>query len=334
MHDLTFIDDKVVEESIRVRGNDIPVKRGMIPQSELSFYPENPRIYSIVMQGGGEPSQDLIYTKLSRMDHVKKLKKSIQLNGGLIDPVIARGDGVVLEGNSRLAAYRDLAKLDPIEWGAIDVRVLPLETSDSAIFSLLGELHIIGKTDWQPFEQAGYMYRRHTVLEVPKVELERELGVSLKEITHLINVYEYMVNSHETDTGKWSYYDAMLRSRRLKEGMNRYPGLEGRIVRMIKRGELSKAADLRDKLPKVVECGSKLVKKVISEEIGIEDAFEQADDRDDPAGVHKKLKKFRNWICDVDVNDALNALGPEARKDCAYEINRISRRIKNVVRSL
>ena len=49
------------------------------------------------------------------MDHVKQLVQSIRANGGLTDPLIVQdGEFVVFEGNSRLAAYRLLARLDPL----------------------------------------------------------------------------------------------------------------------------------------------------------------------------------------------------------------------------
>ncbi len=94
-------------------------------------------------------------------EHVKELKESIKSNGGLIDPIIVRdGDFVVLEGNSRLAAYRILYKTDPIKWAKIKVTLLPKDIPESAVFTLLGQYHIVGKDPWDPYEQAGYLYRR------------------------------------------------------------------------------------------------------------------------------------------------------------------------------
>ena len=42
-------------------------------QSELFFYEDNPRIYSIVHSGTDRPSQAEIERRLSDMDHVKRL---------------------------------------------------------------------------------------------------------------------------------------------------------------------------------------------------------------------------------------------------------------------
>lgn len=179
-----------VKEVLTLRGEEIPVKVGKVPQTELNFYLENPRLYSIVKECGDEPSQEEIEDRLGKMDHVKHLIHSIEENGGLIDAVIVLGGAnIVLEGNSRLAAYRILARKDAIKWGEIKVKILPESISESAIFALLGEYHIIGKKDWAPYEQAGYLYRRHTTHKVPLQTLAHEIGLSSKAISHLIDVY-------------------------------------------------------------------------------------------------------------------------------------------------
>lgn len=334
MIDLLVGNGGLSDEVIRIRGKDLPIKRGFIEQADLSFYPENPRVYSLVMQEGGEPSQSEIFEKLERMEHVQQLVKSIRLNEGLIEPIIVRnGDAVVLEGNSRLAAYRILSRSDPIEWARIECKVLPADVSESAVFSLLGEYHIIGKKDWAPFEQAGYLYRRHNWHDISLDDLEREVGLTKREISHLISVYAYMVEVQERDISKWSYYDAFHRSRKLKAAAQKYEGLEGKIVRMIKHDEFPRAADLRDTLPRVVEAGNKIVQKLISNEISFSEAVERAAERGDDEGMVKKIKKFREWICDVEVGDSLAGLNQGAKADCKYELSRIRRRIKAILDS-
>ena len=95
-----------------------------INQSELKFYPQNPRIYSLLDFDEEIPDQKDIEDKFSAMDHVRELRLSIEANGGLIDPLMVRdGDFVVLEGNSRLAAYRMLKKKDPIKWSMVKCRL-------------------------------------------------------------------------------------------------------------------------------------------------------------------------------------------------------------------
>ena len=95
-------------------------------------------------------------------DNVREnLVPSIKANGGLIEPLLVKGQ-LVLEGNSRLAAYRILAEGRDTKWQKVRVRRLPDSITEAEVFALLGEFHIVGKRDWAPFEQAGYLYREHT----------------------------------------------------------------------------------------------------------------------------------------------------------------------------
>ncbi|MBK7473338.1 MAG: hypothetical protein IPI73_24595 [Betaproteobacteria bacterium] len=200
------------EDSILLRGREIRVVSCSLPQAELRFYPENPRIYSSVWTSDGvEPSQEEIFRALSRSEHVREtLVPSITNNGGLIEPVLVRNN-VVLEGNSRLAAYRLLVQTDSRKWSHIRAKVLPSDITDSEVFSLLGEYHMVGKKDWQPFEQAGYLYRRFKTHAVPEDSSTKEVGLSLSKIRHFIRVYDFMVKHNDRSPERWSYYDELLR---------------------------------------------------------------------------------------------------------------------------
>src|ERR1700730_11183297 len=117
------------EDFLLLRNKKIPVRLADMHQADLKFYLENPRLYSVVRLDGTEPTQDDVEEALCGMDHVKQLVQSIKDNGGLIDPVIVQGGtNIVLEGNSRLAAYRILAKQDPIKWGSLRAGVLSRDT--------------------------------------------------------------------------------------------------------------------------------------------------------------------------------------------------------------
>ena len=93
-------------------------------QQDLLFYLDNPRVYSVLHENGHDnPTQTEIEEIMCSLDHVKSLKSQIMQNGGLIEPliVVKRKDRyVVLEGNSRLAAYRILAKNDPLSLNGLE----------------------------------------------------------------------------------------------------------------------------------------------------------------------------------------------------------------------
>ncbi|MCY3019596.1 MAG: hypothetical protein NTW87_11280 [Planctomycetota bacterium] len=148
--------------SITLQGREIPIVRRMLPQVDLRFYLQNPRVYSIVRQDGEQPEQEDILEALAKMDHVKQLVQAIKQNGGLTDPLLVRGaDNVVLEGNSRLAAYRLLARNQPVQWGIVKCDVVTAEISDVEVKTLLTHYHIVGRKSWDPYEQAGMFWRWH-----------------------------------------------------------------------------------------------------------------------------------------------------------------------------
>ena len=56
-----------------------------------------------------EEQQDIIFNKLLKEPSVKNLIPEIKRHGGLMDPILVRRDTMeVIEGNSRLAVYRQL----------------------------------------------------------------------------------------------------------------------------------------------------------------------------------------------------------------------------------
>lgn len=236
-----------------------------IDQSKLMFYPENPRVYSVLNSNNYTPTQEEIEELMCKKDHVKQLKESIKSNGGLIDPVIVRdGDYVVLEGNSRLAAYRLLYKQDPIKWSKIKAIILPKDIPDSTIFALIGQYHIIGRKDWEPYEQAGYLYRTINKSNKTPELLASELGMKISDIKKLLSVYEYMLKKDDNHPNKWSYYEELLKNRGIKKAFDEISGLENKIVADIKSDKIRMAIDVR-KLGDISKVNDKLSKKILKD---------------------------------------------------------------------
>ena len=77
--------------TIRIRQHDIPVETLMLEQTKLRFFPDNPRIYSLLRADEREPSQEEVERKLLDLEHVRELIRDIRRDGGLIDPLIVRG---------------------------------------------------------------------------------------------------------------------------------------------------------------------------------------------------------------------------------------------------
>ena len=253
------------EDYLIIGKEKYPIDKYEINQSKLMFYPENPRVYSVLNSNNYTPTQEEIEELMCKKDHVKQLKESIKSNGGLIDPVIVRdGDYVVLEGNSRLAAYRLLYKQDPIKWSKIKAIILPKDIPDSTIFALIGQYHIIGRKDWDPYEQAGYLYRTINKSNKTPELLASELGMKISDIKKLLSVYEYMLKKDDNHPNKWSYYEELLKNRGIKKAFDEISGLENKIVADIKSDKIRMAIDVR-KLGDISKVNDKLSKKILKD---------------------------------------------------------------------
>ena len=319
-----------VEDTLLIRGVDIPVQTTTLSQADLRFFVDNPRVYSILRSDGEEPSQSDIERKLLEMEHVKQLFQDIKRDGGLTDPVVVRAGSLeVLEGNSRLAAYRALASIDPVKWAKMKCKLLPEDLDESLIFALLGQYHIKGKKDWAPFEQAGFLYRRSTAHNIDPAQLAQEIGLSKHKVEHLIATYRFMLDHDETDTARWSYYDEYLKSRLIRKARLGQPGFDALVVEKVKSGEIARAVDVRDRLPEICSV-PKVLKKFANRAHDFEEAHEGAVDAGADSTPYKKLSTFRQWLAKPEVATALGRTQGETRKKIEYELGKLAGRLETV----
>lgn len=317
---------------------EFEVEEKEILQVDLKFYPENPRIYSVLNVANGIPGQDEIEEQLMNMEHVKQLRLSIEANGGLIDPLIVRAkDNVVLEGNSRLAAYRLLAKKDPAKWGRVKCTILPADIPESSIFTLLGQYHIIGRKDWSPFEQAGYLYRRVNVygsgLSVDI--MAKELGLEKATAQNYYRVYSFMVEKDDLKAGHWSYYDEYLKNRGIKKYRETYANLDETIVTQIKNEEISQAIDIRNKLGVIAKVSGKTANKIMSGicegKINIYEGFDRIQETGKTSNAYQVLYKFRSKISE---NDFGVQVKKEEPKQITFELKKIKSAIDKILKEI
>lgn len=270
-------------------------------QQDLEYYAENPRVFTALQSSGEDiPSQATIERIMQRLDSVKKLKVSIESNGGLMNPIIVRKN-VVLEGNSRLAAYRLLASKDPIKWTKIRCAILPDDIPDELVFNLLGTYHIIGQTPWSPFEQAGYLYRTKQKSRKNIKAIAKELGMKQSDAELYIRVYQTMLNANEVSATRWSYYFELLKSRHIVKFADQNPSLDviPTLVEKIKNGDFERAEDVRKvaALAKVqTDYAQDILVEYLNDEVNIDTALELVDGEGKLENLKKGLDKFRDLI--------------------------------------
>ncbi|MBC8146915.1 MAG: ParB N-terminal domain-containing protein [Bacteroidetes bacterium] len=315
-------------KTLTIGKKQFEVREAEINQSSLKFYEDNPRVFSALrVSYQTNPDQNSIEKLMITMEHVKQLKLSIESNGGLIDPLIVRdGDYVVLEGNSRLAAYRILCQKDPITWGKVKCVILPSDIDESSIFTLLGQYHIIGRKDWSPYEQAGYLYRRKKESKIPVETMAKELGIQKGVAKKFLDVYTYMIENDDLEPSNWSYYDELLKNRSINKVKASHPLLENTIVAQIKNKEIQQASDIR-KLGEIAKCPDKKAKRVLDEiasgKTDIYDGYDQVKDTGKIDSIFKKIRAFRDLISDCSFEDSVNDSA-----EIKYEIKKITHILK------
>lgn len=330
------MEDSFMEDELVIHGTTYKVKNGEINQALLKFYTENPRVYSILNIDDAEPDQETIEEKMTKLDHVKQLKESIKANGGLIDPIIVKDDDyIVFEGNSRLAAYRLLVKENPVKWSMIKCKILPKDIPDSAIFQLLGQYHIIGRKDWSPYEQAGYLYRRTKISNQSIDSIANELGITKSSAQNMINVFEYMKENDDTKAEKWSFYEELLKNKSIRDALDNVDGLKETINASIKENKVRMALDIRNYLGGVAKVkdkdSRKILRKIADKEIDIYEGYEILDNGGKTGDIYHTVKKFRNKINEADFEEKLKN---EDTKAIAFELKRIKQTIMRLLKDI
>lgn len=313
-----------VVDEMTIDGKSIPTRIGMLDQTKLKFWPDNPRVYSIIREPGREPTQEDIQAQLQDMEHVRALVQDIKKHGGVVDPLVVKEQTLeVVEGNSRLAAYRYLAAISPVKWSKVKCRLLPASMSDNQIASLLGQWHLKGKKEWMPFEQAGYLFRRNKQQGIPLSTLAREAGITSNRVEKVIEAYELMLQQNDTRRDRWSYYDELVKSRKIMKSFEQSPELKTRVLKMVKTGKFARAQDVRDKLPVICAAPAKVRTKFVAEKFDINTAYDAAKEAGGSDARYQRLHKVRLWLAEQDVQDDLLETSGELRSKIEFELKKI-----------
>lgn len=320
--------------SLTIRGRRVPTVEREIQHDELRYYPDNPRVYSLVRGEDEHPAQDEIEAKLQDMEHVRELVQDIRRNGGLIDPLVVKdGTFEVIEGNSRLAAWRLLAKQDPLKWMRIKCTVLPADIPQALISALLGQWHLKGKKEWPPYEQAGYLWRRNQTDGISLPDLAAEVGLSRSKVKKLTQAYEFMMKQGDVKRDRFSYYFEYTRSTKIARARRKYATLDEVVVAQIKSGDIVRAQDLRDMLP-VVCNKDRVLRNYIQKDLPLSEAYARAEKAGGDHHPSRRLKTFRDWIAQPDVQAGLTTADGDIRRQIEFEVGKLKTLFERLYRKL
>ena len=238
-----------------VGGADIQFEIETLDIFNLKYYKLNPRINSILERYDGNATQGEIELEMwENLEYITHgLYQDIKKSGGLQDEIIVY-ENEVLEGNSRLCAYRHLYKneSDKQKWQFIRAKVIKSPLTNKQLNTLLCQQHIKGKQDWDPFDKAAYMKRMNEQDGLTIEDISDLTQFSNNNVRNHISAYNDMKSEGVTDIRKFSYY---LEKRKLypKLGAIRKedPNIDSKILKWIKEDKIPEARAIR-KIPSIL----------------------------------------------------------------------------------
>jgi hypothetical protein len=179
-----------------------------LPVSSIILDLRNPRVAPALESIEGEPPQNFIELALGQFapdDEDKgasttfsSLKASIRAYKGLINPIVVtpRDDGnfVVIEGNTRVSIYRQLANdKAPGSWDTIPSIVRP-DIEEDGEHAIRLQAHLVGPRQWRPYAKAKYLHSLYTENKLSINEILDYCGGNARkrEIEEYIAAYEDM----------------------------------------------------------------------------------------------------------------------------------------------
>lgn len=273
------------KNEIAVIGQKIQTKIEEIDIFKLTYWKENPRVNAIINQKykGNNISDVEIEKELWEKESVKDLFKEIERHGGLIDEILVKGN-TVLEGNSRLCAYRRLYERaekkndedEMLKWSFIRARIIPDDTSDQVVFSILGTWHIKGKAQWDTYEKAAYLKRMNTDYGYSYNDIAASISQSVRFVTENIEAHDLMVKNDVYTLEKFSYFYEFVKEKNKSKNSEIYkkdPEIVDRVIETIKKDETVKRAEDIRNLPKILH-DPKAKKLYLNNEASFNEAFE------------------------------------------------------------
>jgi hypothetical protein len=244
-------------DEITLDGKRVVVRNQDLPVGDLRLDPKNPRIANTVSLQFGLKAVSLdgaIDELLWSDSDVHDLYKQVYVNGGLIERIIVRSNHVVAEGNCRVVVYRKLHEKFPHDrrWQYVPSRLLPEDILEQDIALLLGQMHVMGKNEWTPFEKAGHVYKLHKDYARTQDEIASRLRMSKSKVNQLIRAFEAMQNvflkkyQGVAMVRKFSYFEELFKKPELRDWATADPENVRRFADWVGTEKISQGMHVRD----------------------------------------------------------------------------------------
>ncbi len=218
---------------VSLEGVSVAVENRKVPLDVLKLDAQNPRIglYKDSQPKAVFSDDEIRHAIVNRgPDAYTKLRDSIEINEGIIHAIwiapLQHGHHLVIEGNTRVLIYRELAEKYPANeaWKTIPANVLPLGINDSQINFVRLEAHLRGITPWDAYERARYLYILYEKEGYSAARLEQltrlrraEIETEIRAFQDMSEVYSAKFPDDAYQSQKFSYFVEYERNNRLKQ---------------------------------------------------------------------------------------------------------------------
>lgn len=184
----------------------VPTIHTHLAVDDLTLDIDNPRIQLIMERWKGEITAEIIHLALGSGGDTQdssesgttfySLKESIRTSGTIIHPIHVNktDDGrlVVVEGNTRVAIYKELRDSD-VEGNWDEIPAILYEgLSQEEIDSIRLQSHQVGPRAWDPYSKAKYLHKLNKHQDLPFARLVDLCGGRKNEVRDYIAAYEDM----------------------------------------------------------------------------------------------------------------------------------------------
>jgi hypothetical protein len=253
----------LVIDEITLDGKRVQVQSVDLDLARVKLDPRNPRIANTValsLTETGEALQRKLEALLWEDSDVRELYRQVLVNKGLVERIIIRQDGTVVEGNCRTVVYRKLREKHPgdLIWRHIPARMLPADIGARDVAILLGEMHVAGKNTWTPFEKAGHIYRLHEEFALTQDEIAQRFRMSKSKVNQLIRAFDIMKNRFlpkypgHSSIRKFSYFEELYKKPELRDWVVNTLGGEDLFVDWVGMEKIDQGMHVRE-LPAILE---------------------------------------------------------------------------------
>jgi hypothetical protein len=175
---------------------DVKMTYEVAPLESLSLDPENPRIRLQLELAGhkGRVTPEKLTEVIQAQPGYENLHKQIRDQGGVLEPLIVRHDGRIVEGNSRFAIASVLVNTEggKKKFAKVPVARLNKSVHEDVVQLLMCNYHISGKTPWRPAAQADQIrLLRH--LKVSDDKVMAATRMSKKELDYHLEARKLLI---------------------------------------------------------------------------------------------------------------------------------------------